>query len=184
MKLPLLTLKNLLLKNNVVNDDQFQKAVIESQRTNKDIVDILISGGVMTRPYFSEILAQFFHVPLARLVGESIPQDIFNLLNEDIVRSRQIAIYGKNGNRYQLAMIDPGDLETIDFTEKLVGGKVDVTITNDEDIQYVLSLYRQSLSVDFQKVIEGNIEASSSLSGVKEQDAAKEMPIVLSLIHI
>jgi type IV pilus assembly protein PilB len=178
MKLPLLTLKNLLLKNNVVNDDQFQKAVIESQRTGKDIVDILISQGTMTRPYFSEILAQFFHVPLVRLVGEIIPQDIFNLLNEDIVRSRQIAIYGKNGNRYQLAMIDPGDLETIDFTEKLVGGKVDVAITNDEDIQYVLSLYRQSLSVDFQKVIEENIEASSSLSGVKEQDAAKEMPIV------
>ncbi|MCX6737349.1 MAG: GspE/PulE family protein [Candidatus Parcubacteria bacterium] len=178
MKLPLLTLKSLLLKNNVVNEDQFQKAVMEGQRTGKDIVDILISQGLMTRPYFSEILSQFFHVQLVRLVGQSIPQDIFNLLTEDIVRSRQIAIYGKEGNRYQLAMIDPGDLEAIDFTEKLVGGKVDIAITNEEDIQYVLSLYRQSLSVDFQKIIEDNIKASSSLASIKEQDAAKEMPIV------
>jgi len=178
MKLPLPTLKNLLLKNNVVTDEQFQKAVIESQRTGKDIVDVLISEGIITRPYFSELLASFFHVPLVRLVGQTIPKDVFNLLNEDIVRSRQIVIYGKNGNRYQLAMIDPGDLESIDFAEKLVGGKVDVAITNDEDIQYVLSLYRQSLSVDFQKIIDDNIKASSSLLGSKEQDAAKEMPIV------
>ncbi|NCN53181.1 hypothetical protein GW950_01820, partial [Candidatus Wolfebacteria bacterium] len=88
MDLPLDALKSLILGTGLVSEKDFDNTVKEAQRTEKDVVDVLVSRSYITRDYYAEMLAQYFKVPRVKLIGEKIPQEILNLIPEEIARTR------------------------------------------------------------------------------------------------
>ncbi|MDD3434827.1 MAG: ATPase, T2SS/T4P/T4SS family [Candidatus Pacebacteria bacterium] len=178
MDIPLNQLKDLLLSNNILVADDFDKAVLEAQRTEKNVVDILISRGFLTRDYYADLLANYFKVPRIKLVGRTIPKELLNILPEDIARSRNAVVFDKTGNTLHVALLNPLDLETINFLEKYTNSYIKPYLALEEDLKTAFSAYGQNISIDFQKTIEESIRASLKLKGVEAEKAATEFPIV------
>jgi len=178
MDLPLDALKSLILGTGLVSEKDFDNAVKEAQRTEKDIVDTLVSRNYITRDYYAEMLAQYFKVPRVKLVGEKIPQEILNLIPEEIARTRNAIVFDKSDNTISVGMLDPANLETLEFLEKYTGYFVKPYLALEEDLQSIFAQYGQVVSSDFQKTIQESIQASLKLKGVEAEKAATEFPIV------
>lgn len=178
MDFPLDVLKSLILGTGLVSEKDFDNAAQEAQRTEKDLVDILISRNYLTRDYYAELLAQYFKVSRVKLVGEKIPKEILNLIPEEIARTRNAVVFAKSDNTLSIAMLDPANLETLEFLAKYTGYFVKPHLSLEADLQSVFAQYGQVVSSDFQKTIQESIRASLKLRGVEAQKAATEFPIV------
>ena len=178
MNLPLDVFKSLILQTGLLSEKDFDNAVQEAQRTEKDLVDILVSRSYITRDYYAEILAQYFKVPRIKLIGEKIPKEILNLIPEEIARTRNAAVFAKEDNTIKVALLDPVNLDTLEFLGKYTGYFVKPFLALEEDLNSVFAQYGQVVSSDFQKTIQESIQASLKLKGVEAEKAATEFPIV------
>lgn len=178
MVLPIETLKNLLIKSELLSEKDFDEAVKEAERTEKDVIDILIYKGFINRDYYAEILANYFKVPKIKLVGRKIPPEILNTLPEEIARLKGAVAFEKNNNDLSVAMLNPVDLETLEFLQKYTGYFIKPFLALEDDLKSAYSQYGQAVSEDFKKVIDESIKASLKLRGVEIKKAAEEFPIV------
>lgn len=178
MTLPPDILKSLLLNTGLLSEKDFESALQEAQRTEKDVVDVLIARNYLTRDYYAELLAQYFKVPRVKLVGVKIPREILNLIPEEIARTRNAVAFEKSDNTLKVALLDPANLETLEFLEKYTGYFVKPYLALEEDLQSVFAQYGQVVSSDFQKTIQESIQASLKLKGEEAEKAATEFPIV------
>ena len=178
MNLPLDALKSLILGTGLLSEKDFDNTVKEAQRTEKDVVDVLVSRNYITRDYYAEMLAQYFKVPRVKLIGEKIPKEILNLIPEEIARTRNVIVFNKSDSTISVAMLDPANLEALEFLEKYTGYFVKPYLALEEDLQSIFAQYGQVVSSDFQKTIQENIQASLKLKGVEAEKAATEFPIV------
>ncbi|MGB9726726.1 MAG: GspE/PulE family protein [Minisyncoccia bacterium] len=178
MLIPLEQLKKLLLENGLLTEVDFESALKESQRTEKNIVDILVSRGFLTRDYYADLLANYLRVERVKLVGRTIPKEILNIIPEDISRTKNAVAFEKLDNSLKVAMLDPVNLETINFLEKYTGYFIKPYLTLEDDLQSAFSQYGAVASQDFQKTIQESIRASLKLRGLEAEKAATEFPIV------
>ncbi|MDD3548764.1 MAG: GspE/PulE family protein, partial [Candidatus Pacebacteria bacterium] len=142
------------------------------------VIDILIYKGFINRDYYAEILANYFKVPKIKLVGRKIPPEILNTLPEEIARLKGAVAFEKNNNDLSVAMLNPVDLETLEFLQKYTGYFIKPFLALEDDLKSAYSQYGQAVSEDFKKVIDESIKASLKLRGVEIKKAAEEFPIV------
>jgi len=153
MNLSLEELKNLLIKNQLITESEFQKVFLEAKRTEKDVVDYLISLGYLTRDYYAELLADYLKVERVKLIGKEIDKNILNLIPEEIARTKNVAAFEKEGNTLLVAMLNPVNLETIEFLEKYTKHFIKPYLALEEDLKYAFSLYGATVSGNFKKII-------------------------------
>jgi type IV pilus assembly protein PilB len=178
MLIPVDKLKKLLVENGLLLEADFENALKESQRTEKNLVDILISRGFLTRDYYADLLADYLKVEKVKLVGKTIPKEVLEIIPEDISRTRNAVAFEKSDNTLKVAMLNPVDLETLNFLEKYTGYFIKPYLTLEEDLQSAFSQYGAAASYDFQKKIQESIRASLKLKGLEAEKAAAEFPIV------
>ncbi|MFN7088772.1 MAG: hypothetical protein ACK4NX_03090, partial [Candidatus Paceibacteria bacterium] len=179
MRVPTENLRSLLLETGLLKSDDFDSAKKEADRTGRNVADILISRGFLTTQYLAQILASYFKVPLAELGQKELDETILGILPEDIARSKNAIVFGKKDNIIQVALLDPGDLETISFIEQYTGKKVEPYLATEDDIKYALAQYRKTIVQSFQKVIEEQIRAATRIkAGITDlAKLATEVPV-------
>ena len=65
-------LKNLLINNQLITEKEFQKVAKEAERTEKNVIDLLIANGYITSDYYADLLAQYLKVPRVKILGRTI----------------------------------------------------------------------------------------------------------------
>lgn len=180
ISLPPAQLKELLLKAGVVNEETFATVEEEANRKRQNVVDLLISKGLLNKDYFYLLLARALGVSRVNLGSVKIDEEVMDLLPEDVARQRGVILFGKSASgSFQAAMEDPTDLETIDFLTLRLHGKVEPYLATDEDLNRGFLVYHKQITQDFKKVIEESIRESLRSKvegGLKE--AAEDIPIV------
>lgn len=185
ISLPIEKLKEELVKDNLISAEDFDAVVMEASRMGQQISDILISRGVMTKEYFYDALTRYYSVERANLLESGIDEKIFKVLNEDVARQRRVILFreGADGS-IDVAMENPGDLETIEFLHRRMGREIRPFLATPEDLDKGFSLYGARLAEDFNKLIQENIRASLRSRARGGEESAVEVPIVAIIDNI
>jgi len=173
------------MKDGLISEADFANYSKESVRMGQVLADILISKGVVTKEYFYELLTRYFGVERADVTSRGIDNKVLRAVSEDIARQRHFIIFKEEENgTLDVAMEDPGDLETIEFLQRRLGRQVRAFLATPEDLDRGYSLYGAQLAEDFNKLIQENILASlrSRARGIEER--AVEVPIVAIIDNI
>jgi type IV pilus assembly protein PilB len=173
-------LKEILVKQGLITAEIFDKAQKEAERKRQDVVDILISEGIINKDYFFSVIAKFLGVERITLGSLKINEEILTLLPEEIARRLQVIVFEKSGDGvYHVAMEDPTNLESIEFLKLRLGGEVKPYLTTSDDLNRGFSFYERRLTQDFKKIIEESIKQSlqSKIKGNLEAEA-QDLPIV------
>lgn len=173
-------LRAILIHAGVVDAETFDAAEEEAKRKRQNVVDLLVSEGLLEKDYFFTLLAKAIGVPRANLGSTAIDPSVMNLIPEDVARQRNVIVFGKKEDgTYQAAMKDPTDLETIDFLALRLKGKVEPYLATDEDMNRGFLFYHRQITQDFKKIIEDSVRQSlhSKIEGDLKQ-AAEDLPIV------
>src|SRR3989344_3060148 len=117
MKIETQRLKSFLLDAGLI--DEKALAVAEKKVTkDKGLSDILVAEGKISEDDFVKLQGYILGMPFVSLENEKISDDILRVIPEPIARTHNIIAYKKTGNNLEVAMLDPGDLETIEFIKK------------------------------------------------------------------
>jgi type IV pilus assembly protein PilB len=181
MKLPISAdqLKKILVDQNLIAPERFDELYQEAERKNQSVIDVVVSQKIVERNYLNGLIASLLGVARADFSAQPVNKETVNLLDEGVARQRQAIVFNKEEDgTYDVAMIDPSDLETREFLAQHLGGKVKPFLASAEDLDRGFSVYGYELGQDFKKIIDDNVRASLVAQSKDATEAAKDLPIV------
>jgi len=181
LQIPDQKLKNLLLSDGVISDEQFEESVKEAGRMGIGVSNILLEKNLITTNYYQNLLSNFYKVPKANLDENQIDEKVMKLLPEEVARQKRVILFKREEDGViDAAMEDPSDLMTIEFLNGRLSSKIKPFLASRDDLNKGLALYGKKGTEDFEKVLKESIEATlkSKISEKDLTEASKEVPIV------
>jgi len=178
-------LKAFLLDSDLITKEQAEKAEKKAKKTKQKLADVLVSDGIITDEQITKLEAYIMGIPYVSLEKEIINPEILKIIPEPIARKHNIVAFRKEGNKLEVAMLDPEDLQTIDFIKKKASLKILPRLTNKESIKKVLVQYQESLKAEFGGLIDKEVGVLKTVKRKKgeteEEDLqkkAEDLPII------
>src|SRR3989339_1550084 len=179
--------KKFILKSGLISKTDFEVAVKEAEAKKQKIGDVLLSGGKISETDLKRMEAFVLGIPFISLTNQKIDFSVLSLIPEPIARNYNIVAYKKNEDTLEVAMLDVDDLPVIDFIKKRSGLKILPRLTDTSSIRFVLVQYRQSLTAEFQNIIQKestSLKVSFKEEGEKSETELKEMAEDLPAVKI
>ncbi len=168
-----------MVDEGLIAPEKFDELLADATRKNQSILGVLISERFVTEDYLSDLIANALGVPRVDFAAQKMQSDVVKLLPEDIARQRQVIVFKKEDDgTYDVAMVDPSDLETVAFLDQRLKGKIKPFLATTEDLNRGFLVYGYELGQDFKKIIEDNIKASLASATKSAEEAASDLPIV------
>src|SRR3990167_5387497 len=116
-------LKEFIIDSGLVAKKEIDAADEEAKKREQSLGDVLVSRGSLTEDALRRIQAYVLGIPFINLKEHRIPTDVLALIPEPIARTHNIVAYKKEGDSLEVAMLDVGDLPSIDSVRKKTGLK-------------------------------------------------------------
>lgn len=169
------TIRNVLVENKLLSPEQVEGAIRQAKEKNTTLQDELVASNLVSEQLLYETLAGALKLPFVDLGSQTIRRDILTILPEQIIQTHNVVIFDKNDTEVKVAMIDPDDLQTIDFIDKKTGLKPIVHLTTPSSIKSALKQYRKGLKAEFESITT-TVEGESTEQDLKQ--LAHDMPVV------
>ena len=157
-------LRAFLLDSELVSAADIEKAEKEAGSSGKKIDEILLSQKKVSESDIARVKAYILGIPFVNLEGEKIDPKVLAIIPEPIAKKNNIVAFKKNGASLEVAMLDPEDLETIEFIKKKAELKILPRLTSVASIKYVLAQYQKSLEAEFGDIIKGESETLAQVA--------------------
>src|SRR3989344_3149677 len=187
MNIPITKLRDFLLDIEIVNKDSWEKIFQETKGNQEKIEQILIKNNLITEDGLIQIKGHIIGVPFIDLEKLIIDQDVLNLIPKKIAENYQMIAYRKSNESIEVAMLDPDNLQEIDFIKKKTNLNILPRLTNQKSLKHCLEQYEKSLKEQWGDVLYQNTNKKSEDSLViKIVDSILEHSITQSAsdIHI
>lgn len=172
-------LREFIKDSGMVGEKELEESFREAQNDKKKLGDILLAKKLIDEVKLRKLYAYILGVPFVDISRETIPTEILQIIPEPIAKKYKIVAFEKSGQELKVAMLNPEDIQTIDFIRKKTGLKIVSCLTTEESIEMILRQYSQSLKAEFGDIINKN--ASKVPKKDKEEDlekVAQGLPII------
>lgn len=172
-------LKLFLLDSNLIPQDKLDEASKEAMKQQKKLGDTLLELKLIDEAGLQKVYAYVLGIPFVDLTKEAVPLDILQIVPEPIARKYNIVSFERQGQNLKVAMLNPEDLQTIDFIKKKSGLRIVPCLTTKESIQATLRSYEKSLKAEFGDMLE--ITAENPKEGEDHgnlEKMATDLPVV------
>ncbi len=177
-------LEKFLLDTSLVAAKDIADLKEEAKKTGKSLQDLLLEKGLITQDTLKRAEAYVLGISYINLKDKFIDPDVLSLIPEPVARKYNIVAYNKDGDTLEVAMLDAGDLQAIEFLKKSTKLKIKPRITDPESIKFALKQYQKSLKDELGDVIKTETKALEHLkiedeeSGEDLKKAAEAVPAV------
>jgi len=132
-------LGELLLKQNLVKEEDLEEALKEQKESKRLLGAILAEKGLITAEKLSEVLHTQKTTKTISLSRTELSADVVKIIPERLAkRFLAIAVY-KEGKALSVAMADPGDIIAIDNIRSVTGHQITVLKAKSEEILSAIS---------------------------------------------
>jgi len=174
MKIDSSQLKAFLLDSGLANKKQIEKAEKEAETTNEKLEDVLVKSGEIKEEEMTKLKAYILGIPFVNLEDEKIPPEILQIIPEPIAKKQNIVAFRLSGRNLEVAMLDPDDLQTVEFIKKKANLRILPRLTSAESIKNVIRQYQKSLQAEFGEMI--GKETKSLTASVTEKHSIESEP--------
>jgi len=180
-------LKAFLLDAGLITEKDFDRAYQKAKKEKKRIEDILVKEGYLTQEELIKLEGYILGIPFVNLEKAKIPPEVLKIIPEPIARSHNIIAYRKEGRNLEVAMLDPEDLQTIEFIKKKANLKILPRLTTPESIKNALRQYQKTLEAEFGEIIKKEAKGIKTIredrkkekeEKVELEKKAQELPII------
>lgn len=178
-------LKSRLVADGIISPEKFDAYATESSRKNQNLLEILLSENIANAQYLYGIIAELLGVEMANLGLRHIDEAALRLLPEEVARQREAIIFGVEPDGIlDVAMVDPNDLQTVEFLTQYLKTRIRPFLATNEDLNRGYAIYGYKTTNDFQKIIEDNVQESLRNQSRSTEEAAADLPIVAIVENI
>ena len=180
-------LREFILETDLIAPAEFDALAATAKQKGGSLEEQILASGKVTEDDFRRIKAYLLGIPFVNLRKEKIERETLAMIPEPIARKHNIVAFKKKDHELEVAMLDPEDLEAIEFIKKGVGLKILPRLTDNESIKLILLQYQKSLKAEFGDIIEKESRLiKDSGEAVKEGGAsegelkklAEDLPVI------
>ncbi len=181
-------LKIFLAESELLSEKDLEAVSKEAKKRNKRLDEVIIEKGFATEEEVNNFKAYILGIPFIDLESNEIEESVLKIIPEQVARQYNAVAFSKEGNQLKVAMLNPGDLQFIDFINKKTNLKVVPCLTNKKGLKKALKSFQKSLKAEFGDIGIGDIAGEKDLvvkaekeEGKKDVDlkkAAEDLPVV------
>ncbi len=146
------SIRQVLLDNKLLSEDQIDGAARQAADKHISLAEELTGSNLVTEELLYETLANAWKIPFVDISAQTIRRDILTLLPETIIQSHNVVTFDKSDTSVKVAMLDPDDLQIIDFIDKKTGLKPVIHLTTPAGIKSALKQYHKGLKAEFENI--------------------------------
>ncbi len=169
-------LKQVVVRSGLVPETEFDSAAQTAQDLGRPIEDILIFRGFINSNIYSQLIADYLHVPFLDMKHVLIPDDALTLLPQNLAKTYKMVPLGLESEKLKLAMSDPTNIEALEFAKRYTGREVLPYYVSPEDFGRALSQYKRNFEGEFAKVISENVAIAEKSGNLK--NASEDLPVI------
>lgn len=169
-------IKKILEKTNLFPSGDLDNFSKDAQKEKKSLEDYLIEKKLISHETLYENIATYIKVPFINLKNTNIRKDILYMVPESVAVSNNVIAFDGDSKSISIALIDPENLEIIDFIKRKTGLSVKVYLSTPENIKESFKKYSRSLEAEFKYLSDGDEEASQ-LKETSKKKSIKDLPV-------
>ncbi len=142
-------LGDMLIAANLIDEVQMQIALSEQKQTGKRFGSTLVDLKFIDENVLAAFLSKQFDVPCISLLHVDIPKKVLRRISRTVAVECKVIPVRMDGDRIEVAMVDPTDLEVLDRIEKAAGITVIPLIAPESSIETMIErCYPEEFSAD------------------------------------
>ncbi|OJI06618.1 hypothetical protein BK004_02635 [bacterium CG10_46_32] len=144
--------KEILEQNNLLEPAHIAQYSAEAEKKNQHLDDYLIESGAITEEILYNAVATFHNLPFVNLKEKAINQDVLFLIPEPIATTYHIIAFEKTDTSLSIAVIDPDDVQTIEFIQRKVNLPIKIFIATPGAITESAKTYHKNLETELESI--------------------------------
>lgn len=131
-------LGEMLIAANLIDEVQMQIALVEQKQTGSRFGSTLVDLKFIDENVLAAFLSKQIDVPCISLLHVDIPKKVLRRIPRSVVIAVKAVPVRLDGDRLEVAMIDPTDIEALDQLEKAAGITVTPLIAPESSIRTMI----------------------------------------------
>ncbi|MDP3956199.1 MAG: GspE/PulE family protein [bacterium] len=168
-------LKELILDSGLVTKKDLEVAESLAQKRDQSLGDALMGEGYLSEHDYRRLEAYALGIPFVSLEDEQIEFDTLSLIPEPIARKHNIIAYKRDKEGLHVAMVDPQDLEAIEFVKRKADVKILPRLTDAISIKRALVQYQKDLKAEFGDIIKQQAASLKKIDDIDNDVAEDEL---------
>ncbi len=164
-------IEKLLIDNRLVSYADMTLAKDEVANSTKSLLEVLIERKLLSDEDGTKLIALSSGVPYVELKDRQIDQKVLKLLPRDVAATYLAVPFELNGSELSVAMVDPANLQAVDFIARKTGYSVKTFLAAKQQIEEVVGNYTEGLGAEVAQVLN---QAAASQQASAEGQPAKE----------
>ncbi len=156
-------LEDLLVSSKLLTTEQIATFKKDAAALKLPFLTFLLQNNHITSEQFTKVTSQVLGTPYVNLAASKVSPSVLGLLSRDVAERFMAVPLGEMENRLAIAMLDPNNVQAVDFLSNKIGRPLKVYMASEEGIRHVLEQY----NTDLQK---GVSEAISSANKTEAED--------------
>lgn len=183
-------LGEMLIDGKLLTEERLQQALIEQKKAGLKLGQYLTRQGIVSEQQIIDMLSRQFNI--AKYHPDQYPLDLalIHYIPIDIAQKYQVAPLRKKGRLMTIAIVDPLDINALDYIEVLTNSEVEPVVCSERELnQLISSLYgsqsglgsiMESMEVGAPDEAQGDAapEKETEVAVATLQDMAGEAPVV------
>ena len=160
-----------------ISPEQLDGLFREAKKSNTYLGMLLLEKKLISEEELQKLEAYILGIPFIDFAHERIDEETLHLIPESIAKKYNIIAYKKTATDLQIAMLDPSNIEVIEFIKKTTNLKILPRLTNIESIREALKQYRKSLEIEFKEILGDTGETrGADITHIQKENANGEEP--------
>ena len=156
----------MLLKGNLITQEQLRTALETQKKTRQRIGSILVKAGFIKEPELLSFLGRQFNIPVVELSKYEINPEVVRLLPEEMVQKNLALPINRVGAKLIVAVADPSNMAILDAIGFKTGYAVELVLASEKEITSAINKFFDQ-SLEFKDIIS---ELDDELEVVREEE--------------
>lgn len=144
-----LKIGEMLLKVNLINQEQLKTALDEQKKTKDRIGTVLVKLGYITEEELLAFLGQQFNIPVVDLSQYEVNPDLLKLLPEDLMQKNLAFPINRVGSKLIVAVADPTNMGIMEAIGFKTGYTVELVLASETSLLDLVGTHlEQSSEID------------------------------------
>ena len=169
-------LKSFLEDSDFIDKGKLNEVFQEAEKNKLYLGDLLLKRELISETDLKRMHAYILGIPFVNLEKKEIPKKTLQIISESVAKKNNVIVFNKSGNNLRVAMLNPGDIQIIDYLRKKTGFEVTPCLTTENSIKEALKQYKKSLQAEFGDIINEDVNEEADQNELKK--IAEDLPII------
>ncbi len=164
-----------------LSDEGLARALDEQKKYGEKLGKVLTKMELLTEKEIIGTLSRQLGIPIVSLDSREIPQDLIELIPEDVWKNHMVIPFEKHFNLLRLAMVDPLDINAIDEVSRIAKMEVEPCIVTEGEMKRALAKYYGAKTIVEQTL--QDMEEDEDIGLIRGQESEDEDTVSIDMVE-